>query len=199
MNLLSEIKKRKVRLNLFTISLLTIFSFPIHAQYNLSIETNYVMGFNTHNIGLQHLEVSENLAHGYQLMTVNSLRFKKTEVEPTIKIGMKYLRTSGSMVDLSYKTDTYKFAMAIGTRYHIDSTFTIGAFLGFENNLDFDYFRTQTSDLFRYSIQSEFQYKISRKWDAILIYDYAFLPTSDHYFFTNPQHQIKIGFIYRIL
>ena len=199
MDLFNAQNKRKTRLTLLIICLATALPSFVNAQYHLAVEAQYVLGFNSKEINLHHQSASENLGHGYQFMITNSYHLPQSKFEPTFKIGTKYLYTSGQMDDLSYTTETYKFAMGLGTRYHIDSTFTVGAIFGLENNLDFDYFRTQTSDLFRYTAQGEIQYKIRPKWNAMLIYEYAFYPTSGHYLFTNPQHQIKVGFTYQIL
>jgi len=199
MKSLSDKKLPTAHLYTLVLSLLTFFSLSSQAQYRLSTELDYVLGFNSREIYLHHAHVDANLSHGYQLSIINSYQINESSFEPLVKIGMKYLSSSGEMDGLSYSTDTYKFTMGIGSRYYVSSKISIGALFGIENNLDFEHFRTQTSDLFRYSTQAEFQYQLDNHWAAAFTYDYAFYPTRDHYLFTNPQHQMKVGVIYRIL
>lgn len=199
MNNLSEKKFPVVHLYAFMLILLPFFNFSVQAQYHLSTEVDYVFGVNSRDMSLHHARVNTNPSHGYQFMVINSYRIKESSFEPLIKLGYKYLNSSGSMEHLTYRSETYKLAIGLGTRYHISPQFSVGALLGIENNLDFENFRTQTSDLFRYSTQVEFQYVMTKHWATTFTYDYAFYPNRDHYLFTNPQHQIKVGIIYQIL
>ncbi|UTW66350.1 outer membrane beta-barrel protein [bacterium SCSIO 12643] len=199
MESLSEKRLPTAHLSALIISLLTLFSLSSQAQYHLSTELDYVFGFNARDISLHHAHVDANSSHGYQFLVINSYRIKESSFEPLIKIGFKYLHTSGEMTHLKYDSDTYKLVIGIGSRYYVSPKISVGVLLGIENNLDFDYFRTQTSDLFRYSTQAEFQYQLTKHWASTFTYDYTFYPTRDHYLFTNPQHQMRVGIIYKIL
>lgn len=179
-------------------SLIVLSSFS-HAQYRLSIEADYVSGFNSKAVHIHHAKVEPSISHGYHAAVVQGFGFFKNKFEPTLKAGMKYLYTSSELEDIPFQAGSYKMALAPGVRYRIDSTMRVGLFLGIENNLDFDEFRTKVPDLFRYTIQADFQYMLFRRFGLGLTYETVLSPASDHYLFINPRHQIRVGIIYQIL
>lgn len=180
------------------ISLIVLSSFA-RAQYQLSIEVDYVAGFNSEAIRLHHAKVKNTISNGYHLAIVQGIGFSNIKFEPTLKIGMKHLYTSSEVNEISFQASTYKLALAPGVRYKIDSIIRIGLFLGIENNLDFEEFRTKRSDLFRYTLHGDFQYALFRRFYLTVTYETVIFPIRDHYLFINPQHQIRLGVTYQIL
>lgn len=179
-------------------SLIVLSSFT-HAQYRLTLEADYVAGFNAEAIHIHHANIAPSISQGYHLAIVQGFGFSKKRFEPTFKAGMKYLYTSSELEEIPFQANSYKMALAPGVRYRIDSTMRLGLFLGIENNLDFDEFRTKVPDLFRYTLQADFHYVLFRRLGLGLTYETVLYPTSDHYLFINPRHQIRVGITYQIL
>ena len=190
---------RNIKYIILLISALAGSFASIQAQYSLLVDAGYIMGFNTKKIVVHHDEVHHNFAHGYQLNISNRYRLKESNLELTNKMGMKSIYSTGHTHDTDFDTETYKFVLTLGALYHINPTIAVGLSFGMENNLDFEYFRTQTSDLFRYSIQPEFEYAFSKRWSATFQYFATLTPLASHYLITNPQHQVQVGLRFKVL
>lgn len=168
-------------------------------QYTLRLNAGYTSGFNTQTMMLANESLDQKWHKGYSVNIRNGFRLKESAIEITSLIGMKHLRSSGTYLWAPFETETYKMVLGLGTLYHFDNYLKVGVAFLLENNLDFDNFISQQSDLFRYAVQGEFYYPITEKWDASFRYSIAMTPLSDHYLITNPQHQIQIGLTYQVL
>jgi hypothetical protein len=172
---------------------------PSHAQYTVAASGAYTTGFNSQRVEIVHSSVSQKWHQGYQFNLINGYRWIDKSVEITSRVGMKYLASLGEFQNIPYHTETYKLLVGLGTLFHFDSKITLGTLIMLENNLDFEDFIAQTSDLFRYSFQGEIYYLIRKKLALFLHVSVALTPLSDHYLVTNPQHQISLGIKYTIL
>jgi hypothetical protein len=115
------------------------------------------------------------------------------------KLGYKSLFSNGSTSSSTFQTNTKKLVINVGSIYHFKKSISTGLFLGLENNLDFDDFRGQTSDLFRYSLQGEINYDLNNRWSTTLQFYTSITPNSHHYFLSNPQHQLLVGLKFRVI
>lgn len=168
------------------------------AQYTLAVSGGYTVGFNSKNIRVSNTPVSQNWHQGYQVNLMNGYQFADSPIELTSRVGMKYMASRGDYQNIPFQSQTYKVLLGLGILYHFDSPLVIGTLFTLENNLDFDAFVSQTSDLFRYSFQTEFFYPIATKIDALVHYSLAFTPLADLYLVTNPQHQLMLGLRYSV-
>ncbi len=171
----------------------------LQAQYTLALNAAYTTGFNSKNLRVTNTTISQNWHQGYQFNLVNGYHIKESPFEITSRIGMKYLKSEGDFQHLGFTTETYKVLLGLGALYHFESGLKLGAVFTLENNLDFDNFISQTSDLFRYSFQSEVYYPLFGNLDAMFHYSIALSPLKDHYLVTNPQHQFSLGLKFNIL
>ena len=189
--------KNNIHILLALITLL--FSSNLSAQYSLGLEANYVGGINNEDIYVHHTEVHQDWYNGYQLTLLNGYKFKEIPVSIITKVGYKSVFSMGYTPTSTFRTTTRKLVINVGSIYHLKKDFSFGLYLGLENNLDFEEFRAQTSDLFRYSLQGEVNYDLTDRWTTTLQLYTTITPTTHHYFLTNPQHQVLIGIKFRIL
>ena len=182
---------------LFIIGFVSV-SNTTQAQYSLAISGGYLTGFNSKPPHVYSQNVDQNWHQGYQATINNGFKLSNTPFELTSKVGFKYLASKGSYNNISVETNTYKMILGIGGLYQVTNSFCTGLTINLENNFDFENFITQTSNLFRYSIETNFYYQIIQNLDASLSYSVALTPLSDHYLVTNPQHQFTVGLRYRL-
>ncbi|MFT4754992.1 MAG: hypothetical protein ACI9GM_000994 [Salibacteraceae bacterium] len=169
------------------------------AQFTLALNGAYVLGTNSQSLKVNHSQVSQKWYTGYQFNVSTGFQLKESPLEITTRIGMKHLVSNGSLENLTFSTETYKLSLGLGSIYHFESKVAIGALMTLENNLDFENFISQTSDLFRFSFQGEIYYPVFDRIDVSVLYSIALTPLSDHYLLINPQHQIAFGLKYSIL
>jgi hypothetical protein len=183
----------------FLLLLTILFSNLLIAQYTLGLESNYVGGINKESIYVHHTEVRQEWFNGYQITVNNGYRFKKTPLSIMTKIGYKSLFSKGYTSKSTFHTTTRKLVINAGALYHFKKAFSTGLYFGLENNLDFEDFRAQTTDLFRYSVQGEINYEITKRCTTTLQLYTTIGPNFHHYYLVNPQHQVLVGFKFKIL
>ncbi len=172
---------------------------PLSAQYTLAVNGAFTFGSNTRSLELGNSVVNQQGHYGYQFNLINGYHLKESNFEITSRVGFKHLVSNGDFQQTPFSTETYRLLLGLGGLYHFESKVVVGALFILENNLDFDDFIAQTSDLFRYSFQGEVYYPIWNKLDGFFHYSIALTPLSDHYLVTNPQHQMALGLKYNVL
>lgn len=167
-----------------------------YSQSSFEVQASYVSAFQGGDIVIWDTPLETDLSHGLDIRAGYSYRIPKTKWAPIFQMGYRTLGFSGGGENLTYKGTTQKVTFALGTRYHLNEKWRVGAYLDAENNLDFTNFRTTTSDLLRYSVLLNVLYTTPYKVNVALGYASAFYPLQHLYLYNNPPHQIRLGLNY---
>lgn len=175
--------------------------FSSSAQSNIEIAASYVGGLGEDEILIWNSSINPEFSSGFDLRGIYTYKIKPAPIQAVAQLGYKQLNFSGSGSDdnSSYKGVTKKLSFALGGRYLIDDRWVAGAYLDIENNLDFDDYRTQTTDLLRYAAIVEVIYRIKYDIGISVAYSRAFYPLQDHYLIFNPANQFRLGINWAIL
>ncbi len=164
----------------------------------LEIHTSYLMGLPQKEIDLNNSTYHNNLAHGLESRICFNTWFIKSTYVISGSIGYKYLVQTGEGVNIKYSANSNRLVLGIAVRYSIRSSSYLSLGATIENNMDFEDFRSQTNDLFRYTIEGNFQGKLTGKLFYKLGYSAAIYPINQVYTIFNPQHQLNMGLAFKI-
>ncbi|MDG1331807.1 MAG: hypothetical protein P8P74_05730 [Crocinitomicaceae bacterium] len=183
----------------FTLALLFGTSTRVYSQYNLSIGSNYVYAFGDRSIDFQDETFSLNSTQGFEITVNNSCQFVDTKISAVFEVGFRQLYFSGNSEILRYSGQLNKLIGALGVNYSFTDKFEAAAYIEAENNLEFDYFYSETGDLFRISLSLESTCYIIERLGITLLLSRAMTPITNAYIITNPQYQARLGLIYQFL
>ncbi|MFK7785681.1 MAG: hypothetical protein AB8B56_11225 [Crocinitomicaceae bacterium] len=186
--------------SLASIILLTIISTAnSYAQYSLSLGTNYVHSFGERSIDFQNENFNLNSTHGFEITVNNAYQFPSTKIQAIFEAGFRQLYFSGNSANLTYSGQLNKLIGALGINYSFTDKFGAAAYIEAENNLEFDYFYSETGDLFRVSLSLESTFDLTPRLGITLLLSRAMTPITNAYIITNPQYQVRLGLIYQFL
>ena len=170
-----------------------------YGQYNLSLGVNYVYAFGERTVDFQSTTYSLNTTQGYEITANNSYRFPNTKIQAIFEVGFRQLYFSGSSSNLTYTGQLNKLIGALGGSYSFTDKLDAAAYIEAENNLGFDYFYSETGDLFRISLSLESTFYLTKRFGITLLLSRAMTPITNSYIITNPQYQGRLGLIYQFL
>lgn len=160
------------------------------------IDAAFVDAFNNRTIQVDSRPIEEYQAYGYKVGAFYNYPLKKVDLR--LGAGYKQLFFSGRYQSTNLSGTGSKAVIHLHGLYAITDTWKGGIGIEMENNRDFDDFRTQTSDLFRYSLKAVVNYKLSDAFSITLDYHKLLNPYSDYYLLTNPSDQLNIGVNYKL-
>lgn len=170
-----------------------------YSQYELSLGANYVYAFGDRSVHFQNETYSLNSTHGFEITANNSYQFPNTKIQAVAEVGFRQLYFSGKSETLTYSGQLNKLIGAFGINYSLTDKFDLAAYIEAENNLEFDYFYSETGDLFRVSLSLESKYYLTEQFGITLLLSRAMTPITNAYIITNPQYQVRLGLIYQLL
>lgn len=170
-----------------------------YSQYSLSLGTNYVYAFGERSIEFPYETYNLNSTQGFEITANNAYQFKGTKIQAIFEVGFRQLYFSGSSDNSAYSGQSTRLIGALGTSYSLTDKFDFAAYIEAENNLEFDYFYSETGDLFRISLSLESTFHLTERLGITLLFSRAMTPITYAYIFTNPQYQARLGLIYQFL
>ncbi len=180
----------------FLVPFLFLTNFALQAQEGLYVEAGFVDAFNSRTIYIDKEPVANYQAYGYRLGAFYSYPVKNVDVR--LGAGLKQLFFSGRYQSDDFSGMAAKLTINLQGLYNFHSNWKAGLAIEMENNRDFNHFRSQTSDLFRYNVKAIINYAVSQNVFLSLDYSRAIHPYSDFYLLTNPTDQITIGVNYKL-
>ena len=184
---------------LLTLTVLISSSWMSYGQYSLTLGTNYVYAFGERSIDFQNEQFNLNSTQGFEITVNNAYRFKDTKLQAVFEVGFRQLYFSGNSPSLTYSGQLNKLIGALGVNYSITEKFDAAAYIEAENNLEFDYFYSETGDLFRISLSVESTFHLTKRFGITLLLSRAMTPITNAYIITNPQYQGRLGLVYQFL
>ncbi len=168
----------------------------LHAQKGVYVDAGFVDAFNNRTIYIDNEAVTGYQSYGYRAGLFYNYPINKLDLR--LGAGIKQLFFSGRYQSSDFSGNASKLTANLAGIYNINTLWKVGMALEMENNRDFNDFRAQTSDLFRYNARILVNYKISENIFLSLDYSKALSPYSDYYLFTNPTDQVAIGVNYKL-
>lgn len=159
------------------------------AQVNFGLDSKYIYGFPQRDFIFVNEHFDTKSAHGYGLNGLVYIKQKQWNYSIPLKVGGKFLETRGD----NFNAQTTRLHVSFGLQYEILEELKAECLFGLENNRDFEEFRSQTTDLFRYQLELGANYTFCPKLDLVIQYVYAVYPGAGVYLVFNPRHQIGIG------
>jgi hypothetical protein len=175
------------------------FSHFSFGQYGLSLGANYVYAFGDRTVDFQSASYDLNATRGFELTANNSYHFPNTNIESVFEVGFRQLFFSGSSNNSEYNGQLVKLIGALGISYSFTDKFSATAYIEAENNLEFDYFYSETGDLFRISLSIESTYNLTERLGITFLLSRAMTPITNAYIITNPQYQARLGLTYTVI
>ena len=168
-------------------------------QYGLSLSANYVYAFGDRTIDFQSTSYNLNATQGFEVTLNNSYLFPNTNIESVFEVGFRQLYFSGNSNNSVYNGQWVKLIGALGINYSFTDKFSATAYIEAENNLEFDYFYSETGDLFRISLSLESTYHLTERLGITFLMSRAMTPITNAYIISNPQYQARLGLIYKLI
>lgn len=169
---------------------------PIYSQHKVEVATAGIGAIQQGNLSLWNKTVSPNPTFGFDIMAGYRYAFKNLPWSVGLTAGYKNLQLSGSVEGLTYQGQSSKVVTGLNFFYHPTERLRVSTGLGFENNRDFDEFRSQTTDNFRYSFSGEVLYRFWKNLGVFARYNQAISPLEDQYLLYNPAQQLALGLNY---